>query len=107
MLTFTIILLILFFVGCFPYNQECGFPKEKTNLLKAILPFFILFHHANGEVLIDFIPAGKFVVAVFFCISGYGMETKFIQTGHLSTVIFAIDRNRCFCQPLCQFFFIH
>lgn len=92
MLTFTIILLILFFVGCFPYNQECGFPKEKTNLLKAILPFFILFHHANGEVLIDFIPAGKFVVAVFFCISGYGKETKFIQTGHLST------RDLCYRQ---------
>ena len=56
------------------------FIKERTYLLKAFLPYMIFVHHSHffdG----DFYYVGAFVVAIFFFMSGYGLETKRIVGG--------------------------
>ena len=56
------------------------FTKERTYLLKAILPYMIIVHHSHLYNW-DFRSAGAFVVAIFFFMSGYGLETKRIVGG--------------------------
>lgn len=79
MLTLTFI-VIIFFVYHLSINylhfESIIFSKSKSELLKVILPFFIILHHTSNESLSDFIPVGKYVVALFFFISGYGLEAK-------------------------------
>lgn len=55
------------------------FSIEKTNALKAVLPFIIILGHCS---LIfggcgDFTKTGALVVAIFFFISGYGLQVKY------------------------------
>lgn len=54
------------------------FSYSKTNLLKAILPFIIIFGHIYQHTGYgsDFKVSGIYCVALFFFISGYGLEKK-------------------------------
>lgn len=58
-------------------NWKAGggeFSKDKTLILKAFLPFLILIHHL--WMFDDFNQVGIYVVAMFFFISGYGLQYK-------------------------------
>lgn len=78
MLTFGIFLLLT--ISCLSKNKdkEFTFSIEKTELLKAILPFFIVLGHCSltYAVFMDFSKTGAFVVSLFFFMSGYGLEKK-------------------------------
>lgn len=54
------------------------FSYSKTNLLKATLPFIIIFGHIYQHTGYgsDFKVSGIYCVALFFFISGYGLEKK-------------------------------
>ena len=54
------------------------FSKDRTTLLKAVLPWVIILHHLSlrTNLLGDFNEAGVYVVGLFFFISGYGLEKK-------------------------------
>ena len=54
-----------------------SFSLEKTKLLKALLPFFIILHHCSSIFggMSDF-KNGAFILAIFFFISGYGLQVK-------------------------------
>lgn len=69
---------ILIFCLCFRPEAYELLSKDTTSILKAALPFFILFHHINLNygIMSDFHLAGYYVVGVFFFISGYGLEYK-------------------------------
>lgn len=72
-ITFLIISSLLFVARGSSFSL---FTKERTGLLKALLPYIIFIHHSH---LYDreFSLAGVvYVVALFFFISGYGLETK-------------------------------
>ena len=68
------LIIASFFSVAKGYNFSL-FTKERTYLLKALLPYMIFIHHSH---LFDdsFHFVGIFVVALFFFISGYGLETK-------------------------------
>lgn len=54
------------------------FTYSKTNLLKATLPFIIIFGHIYQHTGFgsDFYVSGIYCVGLFFFISGYGLEKK-------------------------------
>ena len=56
------------------YMLHPQFGKDKTLLLKAILPFAIIAVHSG--VIDNPITVGSCAVALFFLISGYGLECK-------------------------------
>lgn len=64
-------------------NSFYSFTKERTYLLKALLPYIIFTYHTY---LFDwfFRLAGPFVVSIFFFMSGYGLETKRTNGGGIS-----------------------
>ncbi|MDO4932114.1 MAG: hypothetical protein Q4E63_05605 [Prevotellaceae bacterium] len=55
-------------------NQGSLFTRDKTVILKSVLPFMIIIHHT--WIFEDFKCVGVFVVSLFFFISGYGQECK-------------------------------
>lgn len=61
--------------------EPSNFSIEKTNLLKAVLPFGIIVHHlsfhAPQSVLYDFRFTGPYIVGLFFFMSGYGLEYQY------------------------------
>ena len=59
------------------------FSKDRTTLLKAVLPWVIILHHLSlrTNLLGDFNEAGVYVVGLFFFISGYGLEKKKVGGG--------------------------
>lgn len=71
---------------CFDRNHNISvfirggqtFSYSKTNLLKATLPFIIIFGHIYQHTGYgsDFKVSGIYCVALFFFISGYGLEKK-------------------------------
>ena len=73
-------------VICFDRNHNISvfirggqtFSYSKTNLLKATLPFIIIFGHIYQHTGYgsDFKVSGIYCVALFFFISGYGLEKK-------------------------------
>lgn len=69
------VLIVAALLSALQGNKFSLFAKERTGLLKAHLPYWIFVHHTHlfeG----DFRPIGLYVVAIFFFISGYGLETK-------------------------------
>ena len=75
MISCLIVLLILSIIiqgGLVPFS------KDRTTLLKAVLPWVIILHHLSlkTNLLGDFNEAGVYVVGLFFFISGYGLEKK-------------------------------
>lgn len=76
-----IFFIILLFLILRPTNQISSFTKERTQLLKALLPFGVIVHHffKIHEVSFwsdDTQSLGSYIVAVFFFISGYGLSNK-------------------------------
>lgn len=61
-------------------NSYSLFTKDRTYLIKALLPYMIFVYHSHLYDW-DFKLAGAFVVAIFFFMSGYGLETKRIMGG--------------------------
>lgn len=75
MISLFVILLIINVL----YRSRGGyssFSKDKASFFKALLPFIIIIHHSGFLYKEDFQMAGAFVVALFFFISGYGLESK-------------------------------
>ena len=58
-----------------------NFTVDKTNLLKAALPFGIILYHLSFDtpqsVLSDFRFTGPYIVGLFFFMSGYGLEYQY------------------------------
>lgn len=75
MISCLIVLLILSFIN---QGGVSPFSKDRTTLLKAVLPWVIILHHLSlkTNLLGDFNEAGVYVVGLFFFISGYGLEKK-------------------------------
>lgn len=75
-----ILILILWAIGS---NNTSTFRKDKTLVLKAILPLLIICHHISVFGGLDFRPIGIFrewgflVVGIFFFISGFGLMKSF------------------------------
>lgn len=76
-ITFILIFSSLFFVA--RGSKFSSFTKERTYLLKAFLPFMVFVHHSHLYNW-DFYHI-RYVVALFFFMSGYGLETKRIVGG--------------------------
>ena len=64
-------------------NGFYSFTKERTCLLKAILPYMLFIYHSHLFDW-DFHITGPYVVSIFFFMSGYGLETKRINGGCIS-----------------------
>ena len=78
MIAFIILCLLLYALLLFaPRKEAFTFDLSNTALLKAILPFFIIVGHAAHAVKSSvFEGLGVYVVALFFFVSGYGLEYK-------------------------------
>lgn len=80
MITIYILVFIFSVFSLINKPDFAEFTRNKTDVLKAILPFFIITHHTHVFDN-DFYYVGAFVVSIFFFISGYGLETKRIKRG--------------------------
>jgi hypothetical protein len=76
----TIILVIASLYLVIRGNRFSLFTKERTYLLKALLPYIIFIYHSHLFDW-DFKITGPFVVSIFYFMSGYGLETKRILGG--------------------------
>lgn len=87
--------MIIFFVFIITFFLYSYFLKKESpqqlflyraDILKAIFPFVIIVHHisfkATDMPLMDFRYIGPYIVGIFFCLSGYGLEYKY-QSGTL------------------------
>lgn len=75
MIIFSLLLYALLLFA--PRKEAFTFDLSNTALLKAILPFFIILGHAAHAVKSSlFDGLGVYVVALFFFVSGYGLEYK-------------------------------
>lgn len=75
MIIFTLLLYALLLFA--PRKEVFTFDLSNTALLKAILPFFIIVGHAAHAVKSSVFDGwGVYVVALFFFVSGYGLEYK-------------------------------
>ena len=74
--------IYLFFCSKITNFIPSYFSIEKTNVLKAILPFGIIVHHISFNfpqniLLNDFHFTGPYIVGIFFFISGYALEFQY------------------------------
>lgn len=74
--------IYLFFCSKITKFIPSYFSIEKTNVLKAILPFGIIVHHISFNfpqniLLNDFHFTGPYIVGIFFFISGYALEFQY------------------------------
>lgn len=82
---FTFVFFTLYLFYCFKNTTFIPheFTLNKVNILKAVLPFIIIIHHLSFEVpqtiISDFRFTGSYVVGLFFCMSGYGLEYQYNQ----------------------------
>jgi len=74
-------LLILVYL-LYQKKQFVSFDRDNTNFLKAILPFFIILCHSFTKIN-EFRSLGVYVVALFFFVSGYGLECKKLNISKL------------------------
>lgn len=83
-------ILIIFFALVGAKKTIPCFDKSNSALLKAILPFFIILHHVVR--IPEFLSLGTYVVALFFFMSGYGLENK-----RTDTSVYSIEEilSRC------------
>lgn len=63
------------------FSKEGGgslFTKDRTQLLKAVLPWAVILHHLSlrTNMIADFNEVGVYAVGLFFFISGFGLEKK-------------------------------
>lgn len=76
--------IYLFFCAKIKNIIPSYFSIEKTNVLKAILPFGIIVHHISFNfpqniLLNDFHFTGPYIVGIFFFISGYALEFQYYK----------------------------
>lgn len=79
MIVLSIILLLSVFLR--PMHYTSVFVKDRTMIMKALLPFGVIIHHffKYNKVCFfsdDTTSLGYYIVAVFFFISGYGLYSK-------------------------------
>ena len=77
----TVLIVICALVGI-KKKTPC-FDKSNSAFFKAMLPFFIILHHVVR--IPEFQSLGTYVVALFFFMSGYGLEYKRNDTSIYST----------------------
>lgn len=75
-------------------DNKYFFSLERSKILKAFLPIFIILHHIALQIHIpffseDFSRAGSVIVGIFFFISGYGLQYKKNQN-----TLFIFDLNK-------------
>lgn len=75
-------------------DNKYFFSLERSKILKAFLPIFIILHHIALQIHIppfteDFSRAGSTIVGLFFFISGYGLQYKKNQNK-----LFIFDLNK-------------
>lgn len=81
MFTIYFSLIIGSILSFYKSQTKYSFSLERSIILKALLPIFIIFHHIALQISIpyftkDFSQAGSFIVGIFFFISGYGLQYK-------------------------------
>lgn len=72
------LLIAIFLIDKRHRTANPSFTIERTSILKALLPFIIILGHCSlifGGCR-DFTKTGALVVAIFFFISGYGLQVK-------------------------------
>ena len=91
-----ILLLISSFVYFIPKTDVDYLSNKSTKSLKGILALLIIFHHVSqkittGEVFSNFSYMGRYIVALFFFLSGYGL---FFQYSNNATYMKNFLRKR-------------
>lgn len=77
-----ILLLISLFVYLIPRTDVDYLSNKSTKSLKGLLALFIIFHHISqkittGENFSNFEYMGRYIVALFFFLSGYGLYFQY------------------------------
>ena len=77
-----ILLLISLFVYLIPRTDVDYLSNKSTKSLKGLLALLIIFHHISqkittGENFLNFEYMGRYIVALFFFLSGYGLYFQF------------------------------
>ena len=77
-----ILLLISLFVYLIPKTDVDYLSNKSTKSLKGLLALFIIFHHVSqkittGENFSNFEYMGRYIVALFFFLSGYGLYFQY------------------------------
>ena len=77
-----ILLLISLFVYLIPRTDVDYLSNKSTKSLKGLLALLIIFHHisqkiTNGENFSNFEYMGRYIVALFFFLSGYGLYFQY------------------------------
>ena len=77
-----ILLLISLFVYLIPKTDVDYLSNKSTKSLKGLLALFIIFHHISqkittGENFSNFEYMGRYIVALFFFLSGYGLYFQY------------------------------
>lgn len=77
-----ILLLISLFVYFIPRTDVDYLSNKSTKSLKGLLALFIIFHHISqkittGENFSNFEYMGRYIVALFFFLSGYGLYFQY------------------------------
>ena len=88
MVTFGIILIILFLFSLFGFKSDDAFSKQKTLFLKVFMAVAIILGHLSCRVPSAWIQPFRFwgapFVSMFLFISGYGMWQSFLSNQGLS-----------------------
>lgn len=71
-------LCILLMLSILSQGGMSLFTKDRTQLLKAVLPWAVILHHLSlrTNMIADFNEVGVYAVGLFFFISGFGLEKK-------------------------------
>lgn len=77
-----ILLLISLFVYLIPKTDVDYLSNKSTKSLKGLLALLIIFHHISqkittGENFLNFEYMGRYIVALFFFLSGYGLYFQY------------------------------
>lgn len=77
-----ILLLISLFVYLIPRTDVDNLSNKSTKSLKGLLAILIIFHHVSqkittGENFSNFEYMGRYIVALFFFLSGYGLYFQY------------------------------
>lgn len=100
------ILIILWFLSLAKGGKT--FTKDKTIVLKAILPIFIIAHHLSYmQCLLYFNTWGTIVNSIFFFLSGYGLLKTYSIKGTVFFDDFWSRRLTKVCIPLIIAIFLY
>ena len=99
MLLFSLVILI--FLVFKPARITRPFTKERSRVLKALLPIGVIIHHFFKMHEVVFITEdtqslGSYIVAIFFFISGYGLSCKYVKNKTVCLLYFISQMKRLF-----------